>query len=108
MAFLVRLTKSTPLVGVRVPLDGQGRKRRDTRERLNDQRCAGSLEGQGPENTRFSKLKAILRRVGARTSEALQDAIIQALPSITPQDSLGLFSHCGYSAPETGGTAQSL
>ncbi|GHO63990.1 hypothetical protein KSC_028820 [Ktedonobacter sp. SOSP1-52] len=30
----------------------------------------------------FSKLKTILRRVGARTREALQDAIIQALPSI--------------------------
>jgi transposase len=56
----------------------------------------------------FSKLKAILRRVGARTSEALQDVIIQALPSITPQDALGWFRHCGYSAPETGGTVQSL
>lgn len=27
----------------------------------------------------FSKLKAFLRRVGARTREALQDALIQAL-----------------------------
>jgi transposase len=44
----------------------------------------------------FSKLKAILRRVGARTREALQDAIIQALPCITPQDALGWFRHCGY------------
>ncbi|HEY4388993.1 MAG TPA: IS630 family transposase, partial [Ktedonobacteraceae bacterium] len=33
----------------------------------------------------FSKLKAILRRVGARTREALQEAIIQALPNITAQ-----------------------
>jgi len=52
----------------------------------------------------FSKLKAILRRVGARTREALQDAIIQALPSITPADALGWFRHCGYSAPEVGRT----
>lgn len=49
----------------------------------------------------FSKLKAILRRVGARTREALQDAIIQALPSITPQDALGWFRHCGYGTPES-------
>jgi transposase len=56
----------------------------------------------------FSKLKTILRRVGACTREALQNAIIQALPSITPQDALGWFRHCGYPAPETGTTAQHL
>lgn len=48
----------------------------------------------------FSKLKTILRRVGARTREALQDAIIQALSCITDQDALGWFRHCGYSIPE--------
>ena len=53
-----------------------------------------------------SKLKAILRRVGARTREALQGAIIQALPSITSQDALGWFVHCGYPAPEVGEIAQ--
>lgn len=47
----------------------------------------------------FSKLKTILRRAGARTLEALQDAIIEALPSITAQDALGWFGHCGYPAP---------
>lgn len=56
----------------------------------------------------FSKLKALLRRVGARTREALQEAIIQALPSITAQDALGWFLHCGYPAPETKETAQQL
>ena len=49
----------------------------------------------------FSKLKAILRRVGARTRETLQEAIIQALPSITPADALGWFRHCGYSTLES-------
>lgn len=49
----------------------------------------------------FSKLKTILRRVGARTREALRDAIIQALPSITSQDALGWFRHCGYPTPST-------
>jgi len=49
----------------------------------------------------FSKLKTILRRVSARTREALQEAIIQALPTMTAQDALGWFRHCGYRAPET-------
>ena len=49
----------------------------------------------------FSKLKAILRRVSARTREALQDAIIEALSIITDQDALGWFRHCGYSIPDS-------
>lgn len=49
----------------------------------------------------FSKLKTILRRVGARTREALQDTIIQELPTITATDALGWFLHCGYPVPET-------
>jgi transposase len=61
-----------------------------------------------PIEEAFSKLKAILRRVGARTREALQEAIIQALPSITSQDALGWFLHCGYPAPEAGEIAQHL
>jgi len=53
-----------------------------------------------PIEEAFSKLKTILRRVSARTREALQKAIIQALPSITTQDALGWFLHCGYPSPE--------
>ncbi len=41
-------------------------------------------------------LKAFLRRVGARTHEALQEAIGQALETVTAQDALGWFAHCGY------------
>jgi len=50
-----------------------------------------------PIEEAFSKLKAFLRRVGARTPEALQEAIGQALLMITTQDALGWFRHCGYS-----------
>ena len=49
-----------------------------------------------PIEEAFSKLKAFLRRVEARTHEALQEAIIQALVSITAQDAQGWFGHCGY------------
>lgn len=49
-----------------------------------------------PLEEAFSKLKAFLRRVGARTREDLCQAISQALELITPQDALGWFTHCGY------------
>lgn len=44
----------------------------------------------------FSKLKALLRRAAARTQEALDQAIAQALEQITPADARGWFAHCGY------------
>ena len=44
----------------------------------------------------FSKLKATLRRKAARTREALERAIAEALEAITPSDALGWFRHCGY------------
>lgn len=49
-----------------------------------------------PIEEAFSKLKAFLRRVGARTREELLEALSQALETITPQDALGYFTHCGY------------
>jgi transposase len=49
-----------------------------------------------PIEEAFSKLKAVLRRVGARTPEALQETIGQALLTIPAQDALGWFTHCGY------------
>ena len=49
-----------------------------------------------PIEETFSKVKAFLRRVGARTREALQEAIGQALVTVTAQDALGWFTHCGY------------
>jgi transposase len=49
-----------------------------------------------PIEEAFSKLKAFLRRVGARTPEALQEALGQALLTITSQDAKGWFRHCGY------------
>jgi transposase len=49
-----------------------------------------------PIEEAFSKLKMALRRAGARTREALEEAIAQALLTITPQDAQGWFQHCGY------------
>src|SRR5579859_6974328 len=54
-----------------------------------------------PIEETFSKVKAFLRRVGARTHEALQEALGQALETVSVQDALGWFTHCGYSPAQT-------
>ena len=44
----------------------------------------------------FSKIKNVLRKLGARTREALIEAMSGALSAITPGDAAGWFDHCGY------------
>ena len=46
----------------------------------------------------WSKLKAKLKCIAARTRESLDDAIARAMTFITPSDAAGWFRHCGYSA----------
>ena len=49
-----------------------------------------------PIEEAFSKLTAYVRRVGARSREELVEALSRALETITAQDALGYFTHCGY------------
>jgi len=49
-----------------------------------------------PIEQAFSKIKAILRRLGARTKEALWEAMRVAVEAITPEDALAWFTHAGY------------
>jgi transposase len=44
----------------------------------------------------WSKIKAVLRGIGARTRGKLERAIKQALETITESDALAWFAHCGY------------
>lgn len=44
----------------------------------------------------WSKVKARLRTLKARTGPALLDALVTAFATITPQDLHGWFRHCGY------------
>jgi transposase len=44
----------------------------------------------------FSKIKEFLRRWAARTPEALDVAIADALNTVTAEDARGWFKHCGY------------
>ena len=46
----------------------------------------------------FSKLKELLRRVAARTKEAVYDAVGEALKLVSAEDILGWFRHAGLCA----------
>jgi transposase len=52
-----------------------------------------------PIEQAFSKMKAILRGLGARTKEALWEAMRVAVEAITPADALAWFTHAGYPLP---------
>ena len=52
-----------------------------------------------PIEPTWAKVKAGLRRVGARTADALHEACGPALAAITAQDAAGFFRHCGYARP---------
>ena len=47
----------------------------------------------------WSKLKASLRKAGARTARKLARALRVALLAITSSDAHGWFSHCGFPVP---------
>ena len=49
-----------------------------------------------PIENMWSKVKQYLRSAAARTFDALQEAVTSALHTVTPDDCLGYFRHCGY------------
>ena len=49
----------------------------------------------------WSKVKAILRSLKPRTLEELLDALVEAFSSITIDNILGWYTHCGYQAAPT-------
>src|SRR5262249_8269005 len=55
-----------------------------------------------PSEQAFSKLKAILRGLGARTREAVQEAVRLAIEAITRDDATAWFAHAGYSLSAQG------
>jgi transposase len=52
-----------------------------------------------PIEEAFSKIKGFLRKVEARTREALIEVMGKALSVITTQDARGFFAHCAYHQP---------
>ncbi len=49
-----------------------------------------------PIEEAFSKIKGLLRQAGARTREALVEAMGVALRAVSVRDANGFFEHCGY------------
>ncbi|MGZ3715407.1 MAG: transposase, partial [Ktedonobacterales bacterium] len=52
-----------------------------------------------PIEQAFSKIKALLRGLGARTKEALWEAMQVAVEAITRDDAIAWFAHAGYALP---------
>jgi len=51
-----------------------------------------------PIEEAFSKVKGLLRKAGARSREALVEAMGKALDALTARDARRFFEHCGYRA----------
>jgi transposase len=85
-----------------VVLDGLGAHRTDSVRELIEARGAELLflpsysPDLNPIEEAFSKIKTIVRKVGARTREALVEAIARALAAVTSEDVAGWFAHAGY------------
>jgi transposase len=85
-----------------VVLDGLGAHRTDTVRELIEQKGADLLflpsysPDLNPIEEAFSKIKNIIRKVQARTREALVEAIALAISALTLEDVAGWFAHCGY------------
>jgi transposase len=48
----------------------------------------------------WGKIKQCLQALKARTVERLQEAVTEAITSISPQNALAWFRHCGYGIQE--------
>ena len=85
-----------------VVLDGLGAHRTEKVRELVEGRGANLLflpsysPDLNPIEEAFSKIKALVRKAGARTREALGEAIGQALATVTIEDAASWFAHAGY------------
>jgi transposase len=85
-----------------VVLDGLGAHRtRRARELIEDKGAEllflpSYSPDMNPIEEAFSKIKGIVRKVGARSREALVEAMDRALAAVTPEDAAGWFAHAGY------------
>lgn len=55
-----------------------------------------------PIKQAFSKIKTLLRGLGARTRDALQEAVRLASEAVTHDDVAAWFAHAGYALPDQG------
>ena len=101
-AYVERFLAPTLSEGQVVALDGLGAHRTEKVRELVEARGADLVflpsysPDLNPIEEAFSKIKAAVRKAGARTREALGEAIGRALAAVTPEDAAGWFAHAGY------------
>jgi transposase len=101
-AYIEHFLAPTLKEGQVVVLDGLGAHRTDKVRELVEATGADLLflpsysPDLNPIEEAFSKIKNIVRKAGARTREALVEAISLAISAITLEDAVGWFAHCGY------------
>ncbi len=85
-----------------VVLDGLGAHRTEKVRELIEARGADLVflpsysPDLNPIEEAFSKIKTLVRKVGARVREALVEAIGRALAAVTTEEAAGWFAHAGY------------
>jgi transposase len=52
-----------------------------------------------PIGEAFSKVKHLLRKIGARSKKSLVEAMGRALGAVSIEDARGFFANCGYRTP---------
>ena len=103
--YVERLLAPTLRPGQVVVMDNLGAHRpRRVRELIEERDCEliylpPYSPDLNPIEEALSKIKHILRKTGARTKEALIEAMGRALAAVSAQDVRGFFVHCGYRAP---------
>jgi transposase len=101
-AYIEHFLGPTLAEGQVVVLDGLGAHRTKKVRELVEARGAELLflpsysPDLNPIEEAFSKIKSLVRKVGARTREALVGAIAEVLRAVTSEDVVGWFAHCGY------------
>lgn len=101
-AYVERFLAPTLTEGQVVVLDKLGAHRTERVRELVEARGADLLflpsysPDLNPIEEAFSKIKNIVRKAGARTREALVEAIAIAISAVTLEDAGGWFAHCGY------------
>ena len=101
-AYVERFLAPTLEKGQVVVLDGLGAHRTKKARELVEARGADLLflpsysPDLNPIEEAFGKIKALVRKEGARVRESLVEAIGRALAAVTPEDAAGWFAHAGY------------
>jgi transposase len=101
-AYLEHFLAPSLCEGQVVVLDGLGAHRTQKVRELVQARGADLLflpsysPDLNPIEEAFSKIKALVRKEGARVREALVEVIGRALAAVTPEDAAGWFAHAGY------------